>query len=364
MDTEGLISLLRCPSCRSEVLDFHGFCRDGTRYSHGVVRCRACAAAYPLENDLLELLPPALRYEEDWKRFSDRWRHQLNTVGVRPDPPPLEGSALSGAQALGQQKHFDWYAENPVQSYSDYERSSFWRAADEIAFGPWRTEIRRRAEAGKVRVLDVGCAQGRSTFHLADIPVEILAFDISKSCIQMAADRIRVERPRASMTFLCADATGFPFRDESLDVVLVYGVLHHVEDPASVCREIGRVLRPGGVYFGQENNTTVFRWIFDLLQRFRPAWYEEAGPEALISESRLRGWLGESGMNVSTRTSVFLPPHLLNLLSVSNAQKMLRVTDCLAQRVPGLFSNGGVVVFRAEKSQAAPRNTPRPGPPS
>ena len=82
---------------------------------------------------------------------------------------------------------------------------------------------------------------------------------------------------------MAADATRFPVRTASLDYVLAYGVLHHVPDPPRVCREIDRVLRPGGLYLGSENGTSVFRGLFELLQRLRPQWYEEAGPEALFS---------------------------------------------------------------------------------
>lgn len=349
MNLESLIRLLRCPSCRSEKLTPSLFSGEGTTDGTGIVRCDDCGAVYPIEDGTLEILSPELRYEADWKRFAVRWRAELGTPEFAEEPDCTAVAPASGSQAHGQQKHFDWYAENPVQSYSEYERSPFWRAADRIAFGPWKEELRQRASSGPIRVLDVGCAQGRSTFHLADLPVEVVGFDVSKSCVRKASERARLADPAADLTFLCADAAGFPFRDASFDVVLVYGVLHHVESPASVCREIGRVLRPGGIYFGQENNVTVFRWIFDLIQRLRPAWYEEAGPESVISGRRLGEWLRDAGMSVSTRTSVFLPPHLVNLLTERRAHEWLRATDIFAQRIPGLRTNGGVVVFRAEK---------------
>lgn len=355
MNLENLISLLQCPACRSQDLGAHVFSGVGTRDGNGIVRCGSCKEVYPLQDGTLELLSPALKYQDDWKQFKTRWRGELTEIGVTEDYGPSEAPHPGSTQALGQQKHFDWYSENPVQSYSDYEKSPFWKAADEVAFGPWREELRRRAEAGPIRVLDVGCAQGRSTFHLADLPIEVVGFDVSKGCIRKGAERNRLQRPAADLNFLCADVSGFPFRDQSFDVVLVYGVLHHVESPPSVCREIGRVLRPGGVYFGQENNETVFRWIFDLLQRLRPAWYEEAGPESVITERRLTGWLRDGGMTVAVSTSVFLPPHLLNIVSERRALAWLRASDSFAQGVPGLRRQGGVLVFRAQKTDWADR---------
>jgi SAM-dependent methyltransferase len=42
------------------------------------------------------------------------------------------------------------------------------------------------------------------------------------------------------------DAHGLPFRDESLDNVVLFDVLHHLAAPAAFFREMERVLRPGG----------------------------------------------------------------------------------------------------------------------
>ena len=52
--------------------------------------------------------------------------------------------------------------------------------------------------------------------------------------------------------------------------------------PTATCREVERVLKPHGVYFGRENSQFAFRVVFDLLQKLRSLWHEEAGPKALI----------------------------------------------------------------------------------
>jgi ubiquinone/menaquinone biosynthesis C-methylase UbiE len=186
---------------------------------------------------------------------------------------------------LKQQSHFDWYANNSKQSYWDYEHTSFWLAADQIAFQSWRNEIQERKW-----LLDVGCAQGRSTFKVMDLDIHILGLDISKKLVRQAIDRYRKGNYKAKASFIAADASSLPLIDESMDYILVYGVLHHLPYPDKMCNDITRVLKPGGIYFGSENNASSFRRIFDLLQKLKPIWSEEAGPEALISKNKLLEW--------------------------------------------------------------------------
>lgn len=46
-----------------------------------------------------------------------------------------------------------------------------------------------------------------------------------------------------------ADVSAMPFDENSYDLVLNTQVLEHVKDPAKVCKELARVLKPGGYLF-------------------------------------------------------------------------------------------------------------------
>jgi SAM-dependent methyltransferase len=188
-----------------------------------------------------------------------------------------------------------------------------------------------------------------------DLELEIVAFDISKALIRQARERYVRLRPKARATFLVADATRFPFAPDAFDYVLAYGVLHHMPDPAQTCLEIARVLRAGGTFFGSENNQTVFRRAFDFLQSLSPLWHEEAGEHPLISFAKLRRWLEPAGFHLSLKTSVFVPPHVVNWFRQTGATTLLRTTDRLARAIPLVRDQGGLILIQAEKE---PGRTP------
>jgi SAM-dependent methyltransferase len=342
------VGLLICPACGAGGLQTQvfGFGEEGSIAS-GVLHCRSCRQWFPVEEGILELLSGGLAYAEDRSRFWKAHEEGLRQLGLAPDAPHPAGQ--NDDAVARQQAHFDWYADNETQTYAAYEATPFWRGADAIAFGEWRGLVRPGG-----RLLDAGCAQGRSTFPWMDLDIDVVGFDISKPLIRQASERYRRTHPRARASFFVADATRFPLRSASFDYVLGYGVLHHFPDPALTCREIVRVLRPGGLFLGSENNQTVFRGLFDLLQRIHPIWHEEAGAHALISEKDMRSWLEPAGCSVSVRTSVFLPPHVANWFSDAAAEKLLRATDRIAGWFPFTRKQGGLILVRAEKSGRSP----------
>lgn len=340
------LNFLRCPSCgcnlSSDVFDVTA----DQHIRDGVTWCINCRAWYPIENELLDLLTGSLAYREERQRFWSNHRSHLESLGLAPDAasPP---AAVNEELQLTQQAHFDWYATNDQQDYRAYEEQPFWLAADRLAFDIWRKEI----QPGQW-LLDVGCAEGRSTFKLIDLDLNIAGFDVSRRLVRQAIDRYRKQHYPAHASFFCADATKIPMANEVMDYVLIYGVLHHVPSPAETCREVVRILKSGGVYFGSENNKTVFRGIFDLVQRLIPIWHEEAGPEALMSEAFFKVVFKDQPVHFDIRTSVYLPPHLINWMGEKAGYRILSATDKVASSLPLIKEQGGLIIIRAEKAHS------------
>jgi SAM-dependent methyltransferase len=93
-----------------------------------------------------------------------------------------------------------------------------------------------------LRVLDAGCAGGRTSAWLVERGAEVVGLDASEELLRLARDRL----PSAS--FVVGDlAESLPFEDGSFDVVVAGLVMHYLRDWAPTLREFRRVLRPGGV---------------------------------------------------------------------------------------------------------------------
>ena len=82
------------------------------------------------------------------------------------------------------------------------------------------------------------------------------AVTFSAGRVQFNPDRIRYLAP--------CDARALPLEDASVDLLFSHAVLEHVKQPADVCREMGRVLKPGG-YTSH---------VIDLRDHFDPAGLE------------------------------------------------------------------------------------------
>jgi len=289
----------------------------------------------------LDLLTGDLSYPDDRQSFAERFGAVFDLTGDGLKNTATEGAAED--QAI-QQRHFDRWATSAAQSYTAYNLSKFWRNMDAGVFQSWVPEV----DVGEC-ILDVGCGDGRAGINFADCDVTVVGVDVSKRLVETAARRFAERGGLARSYFIAADATRFPFQEETFDRVVVYGVLHHLPDVEVGCREIARVLKEGGVYFGHENNASVVRGLFDALQEMWPQWVEEAGAEPLIDARDIIARFRRYGVDVTTRTSVFVPPHLVNVLPEGIGRWLYRLSEVTGGSIPVVRNNGGILLLRGNK---------------
>ncbi len=131
-------------------------------------------------------------------------------------------------------------------------------------------------ETPSPRVVDLGCGAGDSVdaFRRADPGVRWLGLDLPRSP-EVAT------RTRTDAEFATFDGVAIPLPDGSQDLVFCKQVLEHVQRPEPLLAEVGRVLRPGGVFVGSTSQLEPYH----SLSQFN---YTPVGLTRLIEESGMR----------------------------------------------------------------------------
>ena len=142
------------------------------------------------------------------------------------------------------------------------------------------------AARGPVRVLDLGSGTGFVPLRLrgrlregdrltcTDLSagmLEVCRANVAQGGLRFALECVKLEGP----------AIGVP--DASQDLVTANAVMHHLPDPAATCREIDRILKPGGLVligheptrtYGESGFLAASYWALAPLAGFREFAYE------------------------------------------------------------------------------------------
>ena len=116
-------------------------------------------------------------------------------------------------------------------------------------------------------VLDYGCGPGSYIAAAAELvgrEGKIYALDIHPLAIQMVRN-IAAKRGLTNVETILSDCkTGLP--DSSLDVVLLYDILHDLSEPNEVLAELYRVLKPNGILSFSDHHmkeSELMHWLTD-----------------------------------------------------------------------------------------------------
>lgn len=93
-------------------------------------------------------------------------------------------------------------------------------------------------------ILDVGSGRGKLLVEMAGLGFGAFGVEISPAYIKEAQERADDQGVRISV--VRSSAEQIPFPEASFDFVNCSEVTEHVDNPLLVCREIFRVLKPGG----------------------------------------------------------------------------------------------------------------------
>lgn len=107
------------------------------------------------------------------------------------------------------------------------------------------------------KICDLGGGYGRLTPHLYNFSNSVVLVEPSAKQRQMARKRLSAQFPRLEIKSGSSSKTSLP--TESVDLVTLVRVLHHIPDPRPTLVEIRRILRPRGLLILEFANSQNFK---------------------------------------------------------------------------------------------------------
>jgi SAM-dependent methyltransferase len=104
--------------------------------------------------------------------------------------------------------------------------------------------LQERCKPG-VNVLDFGCGNGENGIFAAQQGADVIGIDISPEGVDNANLNAEQMGVASNCKFVVMDGENMHFRDNTFDLAVEYGVLHHV-DLDRAMSELSRVLKPNG----------------------------------------------------------------------------------------------------------------------
>lgn len=199
----------------------------------------------------MELMRQAL---DDAAKIIDRgehvdWSHMLELVNVNEMEQKLKKQYRDASNISARISLHKKYSKNPVSWFN------------------WLFE-KCALECG-ANVLEIGCGDASLwTQNIEKIPenISVTLTDISYGMIKDATRNIGEDDKR--FTYEIMDAHRLYKLDDSFDVVIANHVLFYCDDLDMVCREIKRVLKPGGTFICSTYSSRHMKEISELVKEF------------------------------------------------------------------------------------------------
>lgn len=151
------------------------------------------------------------------------------------------------------------------QMYNDLA-DSWWDENGSLHFlkvmvNPWRVPYfidaltkHFGADLGHVHLLDIGCGGGVLSEEFAKLGCQVTGIDIAEASLAVARAHARTKG--LLIDYQTGSATQIPIDGSSFEVISCCDVLEHISEWKQVIVEVGRVLKPDGLFLFDTINRT------------------------------------------------------------------------------------------------------------
>jgi SAM-dependent methyltransferase len=234
---------------------------------------------------------PLVEVEDGWRSVSGRRNypveHGIPRLFAPVDPTTSDRDVTDMVKAF--------YEETPFPNYDDIDsRETLVMKARQ---GRFAAALDEQLPEGAI-VFEAGCGTGQLTNFLGlSWKRRVLGGDICLNSLRLAngfRERYRI----ANAAFLQMNLFRPPFRDDSIDVLICNGVLHHTGDARKGFEILLRKVKPGGhILIGLYNSygRLPTLWRRRAFERFGPALYflDSRLTSARMNEGRWQAWFSD-----------------------------------------------------------------------
>lgn len=170
----------------------------------------------------------------------------------------------------------NYFDENIDQAIERFSLSEEFNAV--LGFVPKGTRI----------VLDIGAGRGMASYGFAKRGMKVVALEPDPSN-DVGAGAIRAIATKHKLPITIVETVGeaLPFENNTFDLIYVRQVLHHANDLPAFCREVNRVLKPGGIFIATREHVISRKEDLNLFLEKHPLHHLYGGEHAFTLEEYL-----------------------------------------------------------------------------
>lgn len=161
--------------------------------------------------------------------------------------------------------------------------------------------LTKSGAAAPATLLDVGCATGLTTAHVADWFSQARVVGVDAYDAAVAYGR----RTHPAVRFVQGDAHRLPLASARFDAATCIETLEHLPDPRACVREIWRCLKPGATFIlAQDTDSLLFKTVWWVWTKARGQVWDHAHVNPLNAQGLAR-LLEETGFRILERRYTF-----------------------------------------------------------